>query len=145
MDGEVREARSLQQSSTRASTSSAVSSFGSVFGMSATVVTPPATALFVPVSTVSFSAWDQSRRCTWRSVAAGIRNCDRRRAQASAAARPSRLAGDLRDHPVLDVDPALGEPAGVDPPVYRQVEQCGYPSSPEISCSDRSRPQYLHL
>ena len=61
----------------RFSTIFAESILGSVLGMSATVVTPPAIALLVPVSTVSFFAWDQSRRWTWRSVAAGMRNWDR--------------------------------------------------------------------
>src|SRR5262249_27069429 len=45
---------------------------GSVLGMHATLVTPPATAAAVPVAMVSSSSPPGSRRWTWRSVPPGV-------------------------------------------------------------------------
>ena len=79
---------------------------GSVFGMHATAVNPPATADAVPVAIVSLCSWPGSRRCTWMSMSPGATIQPGLHVEHLGAVGRQRLA-DARDAAVLDQDVEL--------------------------------------
>ena len=81
-------------------TIAAESSAGSVFGMQATAVKPPATAAAVPVAIVSLCVWPGSRRCTCMSMKPGATIAPPRIDHARVAG--VEVLADRRDEPVLD-------------------------------------------
>ena len=101
-------------------TIAAESSAGSVFGMHATAVKPPATAAAVPVAIVSLCVWPGSRRWTCMSMKPG--RDDRVGRVDDARAGVVEVLADARHEPVLDqhvaqrVDPLqrIDQPAAAD-------------------------------
>ncbi len=67
------------------STHAALSTTGSVFGMHATSVKPPAAAARVPVSIVSLAGWPGWRRCTCRSTSPGATTAPRASSTSASA------------------------------------------------------------
>ena len=95
---------------------------GSVFGMQATAVNPPATAEAAPVATVSLCSCPGSRRWTWMSISPGVTTQPRATSNTSAPFDWQVLA-DAPDHAVFDQHVELAVPAvgGIDhPPVLQQ-------------------------
>ena len=100
---------------------------GSVFGMQATAVNPPATAAAAPLAIVSLCSCPGSRRCTWMSINPGatiqpFADLD----HLGAVAR--QILVDDGDPPVVDQDVELAVP-----PVGRDRSP-GRPST-TASCS----------
>ena len=94
---------------------------GSVFGMQATAVKPPATADAVPVATVSLCSWPGSRRWTWMSISPGATIQPALDLEDLGAVDRQVLA-DARDPPVLDqdVEHAVATVGRVDDPAALQ-------------------------
>ena len=93
------------------SVTEALSLIGSVFGMHATAVKPPATADAVPVAIVSLCSCPGSRRCTWMSMSPGVTTHDGRQLD-DARVVGRQVAADARDPTVLDQQVERAVPAG---------------------------------
>ena len=75
---------------------------GSVLGMQATAVKPPATADAAPVAIVSLCSWPGSRRCTCMSMRPGVTS---RPPTSTTCAAPGRqVHADRGDHAAVDED-----------------------------------------
>ena len=94
---------------------------GSVFGMQATAVKPPATADAVPVAIVSLCSCPGSRRCTWMSMSPGVTIQPRSTSKTSAPSA-GRFLPIARDRAVLDqhVELAVAPVGGIDDPAALQ-------------------------